>query len=141
MRLDKDSLINDLLVLEKNFYKVIEINLKEDTYFEVKVNEDAPVYKSVKKWIEAFLKNGGVHPDDIYRFCAFFARMDGKPQRVYYRRLIDNGMRWVCMECWPTENFDEDDPIVIVVVRDVEDYIRDYHEQVGYDIPEAEKKL
>lgn len=36
--LDKEVLKNDLYLLTKNFYKVIEVNLDEDTYFEVKVN-------------------------------------------------------------------------------------------------------
>lgn len=51
--LDKEVLKNDLYLLTKNFYKVIEVNLDEDTYFEVKVDdaERPHIYNGVGRWI------------------------------------------------------------------------------------------
>lgn len=124
--------------MAKMFYKVIEVNLNEDTYFEVKLDAQPVIYKSVRKWVEAFAEEG-VYPADKERFLEFFdpfklkAGAEHNWQRVYYRRLMEDGnWRWVCMEVIPEENFDRDDPIVLIVVRDVEDYIRDFQQQVGH---------
>lgn len=62
--LDKEVLKNDLYLLTKNFYKVIEVNLDEDTYFEVKVDdaERPRIYNGVRTWqmdslqVEAFIR-------------------------------------------------------------------------------------
>lgn len=119
-----DALVNDLKVLARNFYKVIEVNLKEDTYFEI-MSAEKTVYKSLRKWVDAFAERG-VYPQDRQRFLSFFDKTTVDYwRRIYYRRLIENKWRWVCMEVVPTG----DDDIAILVVRDVEDYITDWRNQ------------
>lgn len=122
---DKDAaLVADLKTLARNFYKLVEVNLKEDTYFEIMASEKT-VYKSLRKWVDVFAEKG-VYPRDRNRFLAFFDKGDvGYWRRIYYRRLIDNRWRWVCMEVVPTSDKD----IAILVVRDVEDYIADWRVQ------------
>lgn len=82
--LDKEVLKNDLYLLTKNFYKVIEVNLDEDTYFEVKVDdaERPHVYNSVRTWVDGFIAG----PDDIPRFRKFFNLFDLKNIAASTRR-------------------------------------------------------
>lgn len=136
MENNKDILMNDLLLLAKNFYKVVEVDLNTDSYFEVTDGEPGRPHEGLMKWVEAFIDGGGVHPEDVQRFRGFFNPFVlklgiDKWQRVYYRRLIDNKWRYVCMEVLPLENYSDDDAIVLMVVRDVEEYIKDFHMQVG----------
>lgn len=120
----EDAYINDLKVLGRNFYKLIEVNLKEDTYFDIK-SEEKVVYKSVKYWAEKF-SEVGIYPMDRKKFLGFFDNESTNYwRRIYYRRLIENRWRWVCMELVPTD----DEDVGILVVRDVEDYIADWRVQ------------
>lgn len=138
--LDKEVLKNDLYLLTKNFYKVIEVNLDEDTYFEVKVDdaERPHIYNGVRTWVDGFIAGGGVHPDDITRFRKFFNLFDLKNiaastrrwQRVFYRRMIDGEWKYVYMEVIPMDSFSKNDPIVLIVVKEIADYVRDFCEQV-----------
>lgn len=128
--LDKENgdsvYVNDLKILARNFYKVVEVNLAEDTYYEVRVDgKEKVIYKSLKKWVDVFAEKG-VYPRDRERFLAFFDRNNVDYwRRIYYRRLIDNKWRWVCMEVVPTDDVE----IAVLVVRDVEDYIADWRDQ------------
>lgn len=121
--MEEDVLMNDLRTLARNFYKVVEINVKDDTYYEVKSDcKEIVVYNNLRNWFDKF-GPVGVHEEDRERFYEY--RRNGYRGKVYYRRLIDDSWRWVCME-----TFDVDDEIKIMVVRDVEDYIKSYKEQV-----------
>lgn len=126
-----------LSLLASKFYKIIEVNLDDGTYFEIKVDDDEKpiIYKDVNYWAAAFAAVA-VYPADRTRFLEFFqpfklkAGVEQQWQRVYYRRNINNTWRWVCMEVLPNENFSQNDPIVLIVVRDVQEYIKDFEEQI-----------
>lgn len=42
----------------------------------------------------------------------------------------------VCMEVIPMDNYSPEDPIVLIIVKEIEDYVNDYNEQVIYKIIE-----
>ena len=59
---NKEILLHDLYILSKSFYKVIEVNLNDGTYFEVKVDDEEPhIYNNIKYWMDEFVAAGGVH--------------------------------------------------------------------------------
>lgn len=136
--LDRKVLENDLYLLAKSFYRVIEVNLDDDTYFEVKVAGAEPhTYSKLQTWVDAFVESGGVHPDDIKAFKDFFvplklkaALIGIKTQRVFYRRWINGQWRYVYMEAIPMDIYTSDDPIVLIVVKDIEDYVKEFCQQV-----------
>lgn len=85
--INKYTLLHDFIYLFKNFYKVIEVNKEENTYFEVYVNdEERVVYKDVNYWATEFANNGGVLEEDKENFLSFFF---GGKNRVYYKRNIN----------------------------------------------------
>lgn len=132
--INKDVLINDLLLLAKNFYKVIEVDLNNDLWFEVMNDENERPCK-LSDWVEAFIVDGMVHEDDAGRLREFVKLPNLKQatklgRKVFYRRNKGGEWRYVCAEVVPLENYSDDDAIVLFVVRDVEDYVKDFHEQV-----------
>ena len=67
--INKEVLLHDLYLLSQSYYKVIEVNLDDGTYFEVKVSDEEPhVYNNIKYWMDEFIAAGGVHPNDVERF-------------------------------------------------------------------------
>ena len=133
--INKEILLHDLYILSKSFYKVIEVNLNDGTYFEVKVDDEEPhIYSNIKYWMDEFIAAGGVHKDDVEKFKRFFdpfilkTKIDKWP-KVFYRRLIDGEYRKVCMEVIPMDNYSQEDSIVFIIVKDIEDYIDEYFKQ------------
>ena len=133
--INKEILLHDLYILSKSFYKVIEVNLNDGTYFEVKVDDEEPhIYSDIKYWMDEFVAAGGVHKDDVEKFKHFFdpfilkTKIDKWP-KVFYRRLINGEYKKVCMEVIPMDNYSQEDSIVFIVVKDIEDYIDEYFKQ------------
>jgi hypothetical protein len=88
-----EVLKNDLYLLAKNYYKVIEVNPNEDTYFEVKVDEDRKS-DNFSRWVIDFVAEGGVHPDDAERFKNFLDLDSIHEGRLFYRRKINGSWRY-----------------------------------------------
>lgn len=140
--LNEEVLKNDLYLLSKGYDKVIEVNLDEDTYFEVKVDEDEQphIYKSLRTWVDGFVKGGGVHPEDVERFYEFFDLFQLKKEviltkkwpRIFYRRKFGEEFKYVCMEVIPMDNFSHDEPIVLITVRQTAGYVKDFCDQVFF---------
>ena len=135
--INKEVLLHDLYLLSSSYYKVIEVNLDDGTYFEVKVNDEEPhVYNNIKYWMDEFIAAGGVHPDDVERFKEFFnpfilkTKVVDKWPMVFYQRLINGEYKEVCMEVIPMDSYSPEDPIVLIVVKEVGDYVNEYNQQV-----------
>ena len=136
--INKEVLLHDLYLLSSSYYKVIEVNLDDGTYFEVKVNDKEPprIYNNIKYWMDEFIAAGGVHSDDVERFKAFFnpfilkTKIVDKWPRVFYRRLIDGEYKEVCMEVIPMDSYSPEDPIVLIIVKEIGEYVDDYRQQV-----------
>lgn len=132
--------MNDFYLLAKDFIKVIEVDLNEDTYFEVKVDESY-LYKDLRKWVDAFLEAGAVYEEDIPAFKEFFKFDIDNPKmkRVFYRRKEKDGnYRLVCMEVVPFSHYSPENAIVLIFVRGVEDSVKDYKKQFGNNKIKAE---
>lgn len=124
----EDAFINALQILSQMLYKIIEVNLEDGSYFEIKNDGNGKKYYDVLYWAQEFAKEN-VYPMDKEKFMRFFnpfsmRRHEKEWQKVYYRRLIGKKWRWVCMEVIP-----ENDDIVLIVVRDVDDYIEQWRKE------------
>ena len=131
------ELLQALKLLSNNLYKIVEIDLNNDRFYEIKVAaQEKTERKDMHGWIQKFAKKS-VHPADIQHFLAFFNIEDTKEclranwmRRLYYRRKVGTTYRWVCIEVVKTESYDEENnALVLLSVRDVEDYIRDFQKQ------------
>ena len=131
------ELLQALKLLSDNLYKIVEIDLNNDRFYEIRVAaQEKTERKHMHSWIQNFAKKS-VHPADIQHFLAFFNIEDTKDclrnnwmRRLYYRRKVGTMYRWVCLEVVKTEGYNEEhNARVLLSVRDVEDYIRDFKKQ------------
>lgn len=135
--ISEQKLLQILKLLSDNLYKIVEIDLNNDRFYEIKVAaQEKTERKHLHSWIQNFAKKS-VHPADMQHFLAFFNIEDTKEclranwmRRLYYRRKVGTIYRWVCLEVVKTEDYNEEhNAIVLLSVRDVEDYIRDFKKQ------------
>ena len=131
------ELLQALKLLSDNLYKIVEIDLNNDRFYEIRVAaQEKTERKHMHSWIQNFAKKS-VHPADMQHFLAFFNIEDTKEclranwmRRLYYRRKVGTMYRWVCLEVVKTEGYNEEhNARVLLSVRDVEDYIRDFKKQ------------
>ena len=131
------ELLQALKLLSDNLYKIVEIDLNNDRFYEIRVAaQEKTERKDMHGWIQKFAKKS-VHPADMQHFLAFFNIEDTKEclranwmRRLYYRRKVGTMYRWVCLEVVKTEGYNEEhNARVLLSVRDVEDYIRDFKKQ------------
>ena len=131
------ELLQALKLLSDNLYKIVEIDLNNDSFYEIRIAaQEKTERKHLNSWIENFAKKS-VHPADMQHFLAFFNIEDTKEclranwmRRLYYRRKVGTIYRWVCLEVVKTEGYNEEhNARVLLSVRDVEDYIRDFKKQ------------
>ena len=131
------ELLQALKLLSDNLYKIVEIDLNNDRFYEIRVAaQEKTERKHLNSWIQNFAKKS-VHPSDMQHFLAFFNIEDTKEclranwmRRLYYRRKVGTIYRWVCLEVVKTEGYNEEhNARVLLSVRDVEDYIRDFKKQ------------
>lgn len=135
--ISETELFHALKLLSDNLYKIVEIDLNNDAFYEIKVSAlEKTERKHLQSWIRDFAKKK-VHPDDMMYFLEFFDIEDTKEclrnnwmRRCYYRRKVGSVYRYVCIEAIKTETYDEDNnAIILLSVRDVEDYINDFKRQ------------
>ena len=131
------ELLQALKLLSDNLYKIVEIDLNNDRFYEIRIAaQEKTERKHMHNWIQNFAKKS-VHPADMQHFLAFFSIEDTKEclranwmRRLYYRRKVGTMYRWVCLEVVKTEGYNEEhNARVLLSVRDVEDYIRDFKKQ------------
>ena len=135
--ISEQDLLQVLKLLSDNLYKIVEIDLNNDSFYEIRIAaQEKTERKHLNSWIQNFAKKS-VHPADMQHFLAFFNIEDTKEclranwmRRLYYRRKVGTMYRWVCLEVVKTEGYNEEhNARVLLSVRDVEDYIRDFKKQ------------
>ncbi len=136
---DTTIMVDALSSLSAIYYKILKINLTRDTFQCVKVDRDEQemfVKKTdrISEWWNRFAEQGNVHPEDeevyrqftgIDRLRAYF-REEKTKLSCRYRRKIDGEFRWVQMDLVPSIEYREENQILILYVKDVqEEYLRE----------------
>lgn len=124
------------------YIKVLRINLTEDSFEEIKVDDaekdTALGYgQTISEWFHRFADSGNVIPEDCAKYKAFtdlktlrqtFA--DGRDSiSLLYRRRNDAGIfRWVRMTLRRSYDYTETHQMVMLYIEDVDDMISMTHE-------------
>lgn len=116
------NLFEAFRLLEKKYYKILKININDDSFIEIKTSlQDKEIIKSdFKDWVCQFVANGFIHPQDQEAFLKTILdkRFKEMPLCFYYRRLGDDSKwHWVCMET----DFCEDKQYIMLYIRDTQD--------------------
>lgn len=115
--------------------KIIEIDLSSDSYKSIKtIDGEKSKYYSLTRWVMEYAINDDIYPEDkidfikfmnIYNLKKYFNKND-KALRVYYRRKLNDKWIWVCLEITKDYEYSENNPIVLLTIKDVDDdYIGD----------------
>lgn len=120
--------------LAKTYYKVLKVNLTDDTYQVAKMLpsekdvESSIEKKSLSQWLMFFADEGNIYEADenIYRtrltldsLRAFFK--ENERFRLRYRRKTDGVFRWVFMEIIKADDYTDKEQNVWLFVQDIHD--------------------
>lgn len=125
---DTMNLLNDI------FHKILKVNLTDDTYSIITTYADekkisAGFSKKISEWMKKFAFNGYVHDEDREEYLEFVdinnlrRRFKEKKERYFikYRRRVANDFRWVEMELYPSYEYTDDNQIILLCIRDIND--------------------
>ncbi|MGN0394417.1 MAG: EAL domain-containing protein [Coprococcus sp.] len=120
--------------LSESFYKILKVNLTNDTYEQIIINkndflneDNSPV--KVSEFFDSFGEIGCVYSDDVEKYKQeinidylrnYFS--EGNTHYILkYRRLVGAAYRWVAMEMIAGNEYQPDNQVVFLYVRDVQD--------------------
>jgi len=135
----KSDLEDALGMLSTMFYKILKVNLTNDTHKIISVVPDELVPEagfdssSFSAWFKAFAEKGYVHIDDL-EFYDEFTNLESLRKRFKegndylsckYHRKVKDEYRWVLMEILKSSEYTDDNQVVVLYIRDVHDeYLR-----------------
>ncbi len=131
---DTTTMVDALATLSVIYYKILKVNLTQDSYECVKVNEYelktfVEKFSRISDWWSGFAEHGNVYPEDeeVYRqftemesLRAHF-REDSAKLSCRYRRKIGEEFRWVQMDLVPSIEYSDQNQVLILYVKDVHD--------------------
>lgn len=144
-----EKLAEALDALMGTFYKILKINLTEDSFSIIKNQENEnqlesiPKEKKLSEWFINFAKNGFIYDADIDIYKAktnieylrsFFKEKNkyNKKEnfRLRYRRKADSSYEWVTMEIIPAENYSNENQFCLLYIQNINDsYIQELETQ------------
>lgn len=128
---------NDASTLLLNAYlKVLRVNLTHDSFSELKVDdeeidEEHGYSSTISKWLNGFAITGNVYQDDLEKYLKF-TNLDnlknefksGKESvHIRYRRKNHTGFRYAKMTLRRSEEYQDDNQIVLLYIEDIHDDI------------------
>lgn len=140
--------VESLQIIAKTYFKIIKVNLSKDTYSYIKNDSDgySRDIKESKKFstiMAQFVENGLIYTEDIGIFEAetnitflknYFTNND-ENFRLKYRRKNQSEFRWVLLEMLKTEEYTDDNQIVLLYIKDIHDsYIKELENQRELEI-------
>lgn len=123
--------------LSSIYRKILRVNLTKNTYDIVKpAAEDWAAdngAETFSQWVAQFKENGILHPDDRDRFLSFThleylkgALLAGRKMLFCsYRRRSPEGFRWNLMEVVPDSGYTDQEQIVMLYMKDVQDMLKE----------------
>ncbi len=127
---DVVSFEDAMKLLKHNYFKILKVNLDQDSHVCIECKDETVEYSRFSSWISDFAEKGGVHPDDARAFEEFNSissikehfKKDCSPLSLRYRRKSGDSYRWAMVEILPVKDFGPEDPHVILYASDIHDY-------------------
>lgn len=138
---DKQLFEESLGVLADDYYKILKINLTQDSYKIIKTNaEEMSEFKgfddTISGWLRYFALSGQVHEDDIDEYLSFtdmdflkeYFKNSDKKVDVNYRRIVGDEYKWVNMFLAKAPDYTDDNQLVLLYVSDISQHIVKEHD-------------
>ena len=140
---DHHMLEDSLRILSTIYHKIVKINLTTDSYEIIKVYGDEMKREQgfdekASVWFNQFAMCGNVWEEDKQEYLNFtnidFLKKHFKNSSQYnryrYRRMTGGEFRWVSMELIPSIEYSEDNQVIMLYIRDIDDiYVSELHYQ------------
>ncbi len=131
---ETEAIAAAMVIFATGLYKVLKVNLTQDLYEIVKVKEGElnraiVSTQKISDWWRLFTEQGYVYEEDRSNYDRFTdltqmrreLREGQKFLRCRYRRKTDGNFRWVSMEIIPALEYTNENQIVMLYVRDIQD--------------------
>lgn len=135
---DTITMVDAVATLSVMYHKILKINLTNDTFFAVKVDDSEADaisnYTRISEWWKEFCDGGGVHEHDREAYKKFTdiekLRQEFKADRTKkscrYRRRAGDMYHWVQMDLTPSIEYTDEHQVLILYVKDIHDeYMRE----------------
>ena len=134
---DTTIMMDALSTLSVIYYKILKINLTNDTYEAIKVEDyEKKMFTNkiskISGWWRSFADTGNVYleDEDVYRKFTDIDeirdhfREDKTKLSCRYRRKIGKNFRWVQMDLMPSIEYTEENEVLLLYVKDIhEEYV------------------
>lgn len=133
------------------FTKVLKVDFKHDRYEIIKSTDediirDDGLSGSIREYIERYVNNGVIHPDDLEAYKEFVNadrvldhfKKSGEAIRLRFRRLLNGEYKWMEIAVSKSKDYCDEIPAVIFYLREVR-YI--YEDTVVQETGEDEKLI
>lgn len=123
-----------LKMLQMVFHKILKVNLTTDEYYEIKVYDDerCPEKGYCDKfgdWMRGFAETGQIAAENRTEFLQFIDTENLRRKfasgenhlSLCYRRRVENEFRWVMQEIVSSVEYSDNEQIVLIFVRDIND--------------------
>lgn len=119
------------------YHKIMHVNLGKDTYDMVEMGPEKHMPKNRRgifsEWTNRFIQNGGVYQEDMERFSNFIhpekIRKEMKAGRgtltCSYRFHTPEGLRWNMIEVVQDTGYCEENQVIIIFIKDVQDVLEE----------------
>lgn len=127
--------VDTIRLLLDTYLKVVRVNISDNTFDEIKVNddeyEDSKGYSlKLSEWFKGFAFTGNIHSDDLNSFLNFVnldnlnKEFDGGKESIsirYRRRIEGSEYRWVRLSFKKSVDYKEDNKILLATIEDIND--------------------
>lgn len=145
---DTCDMTDAMEMLSHTYYKILKINLTEDSYEIIKahdseMSDDKGIADKISEWFNGFASLGNVYENDMEEYRKFtdisflkkHFRSSREVLRCRYRRKIGDSFRWALMELIPSMEYTDEMQIIMLYIRDIHDnYIAElqYQKELEY---------
>lgn len=130
---DRRGQNNAYKVLCALYTKILKINITEDTYTIIDMNNSEQVEEkgyadSISMWLEGFGKSGQVHPEDLVEYLSKtnleymknYFKSAKKSLIILYRRKYEEEFKQVMMEIVPTDEYSDEKQTLYLYVKNID---------------------
>ena len=127
------ALTDAMSALSVIYYKILKINITDDSFEVIKAVEHEQPDESLVKitdWLRIFAESGNVHEEDIDVYRQFtdtdhikdhFRKKSTRLSCRYRRKHIKGGFRWAQMDILPSMDYSDENQRLLLFVKDVHD--------------------
>lgn len=129
--IDQDAYYKAIMNLNQTVYRILEVNLTDDTYRNVRnvqcregKQEEHVHFSSM---LQAFMQQGWVHPEDEetyvrsteLEYLRDWVKREKRGEIFVYRRKLGDDYHWCSVSMYPCDDYTKENQKVYLIIRDI----------------------